>query len=69
MQARTALDRIRTELKRDREVISASRIEIARIQQRLYSTIQVMDRACRQIEELSSKAHPIAETIRSISKR
>jgi len=61
--AGTALDRIRGELDRDREKIAVARAEIARIQQGLRLTIEIMNRACRQIEELSSKPHPLAETI------
>ena len=61
--AGTALDRITVELDRDREKIAVARAEIARIQQGLRLTIEIMNRACRQIEELSSKPHPLAETI------
>lgn len=61
--AGTALDRITVELDRDREKIAVARAEIARIQQGLRLAIEIMNSACRQIEELSSKPHPLAQTI------
>ena len=38
-------------------------LSIAYGAQEISLTIEIMNRACRQIEELSSKPHPLAETI------
>jgi len=46
---------------------ASSRDHIAALQQGLRLTARILNRACQQIEELSSKPHAMAESIKSMN--